>query len=296
MTAKKTPAAKKTTAAKAKTTTAAKPAAKPKAAAKPAQKSRAKAATAAQPAETVSASLPDQATVAPGAIPVGGTDTQEQALAAGDQVPRDVGVAEPTVGGLTQDQALRRGRRQYTATPNRLSDAEAYAINKEDVSALQKIASKFEGVEMTEMVIPTAAALEEAHPGVVFAGSAPAPAAAPQDPPKTPVQDAFGTAQAQTISQSEARERAAVPGMRFAHSVTRLKMTLHNVTPLESSGQSPLTRCTFGAVYSQTPGEEDKVYGDATPYGTLSYNVRSELAEALEVGAAYYIDIQKVPS
>ena len=293
MTAKKTPAAKKTTAAKAKTTPAAKPAAKPKTVAKPAQKSRGKAATAAQPAETVSASLADQATVAPGAIPVGGTATQEQALAAGDQVPRDVGVPEPTVGGLTQDQALRRGRRQYTAQPRDLSNAEAYALNKEDVSALQKIASKLQGVN-----IPTAAALEEAHPGVVFAGSAPAPAAEPQDPPKTPVQDTFGTAQAQAEAQAEAEpaKRTAAPGMRFANSVTRLKMTLHNVTPLDSSGQSPLTRCTFGAVYSQTPGEEDKVYGDATPYGTLSYNVRSELAEALEVGAAYYIDIQKVPS
>ena len=78
--------------------------------------------------------------------------------------------------------------------------------------------------------------------------------------------------------------------------ITRLKMTLHNLSDLGSSGHSPLTRCTFGAVYSATPGEEDKVYGDATPYGSLSYNVRSELAAHLEVGEAYYVDIVKVPS
>lgn len=282
MTAKKTTPAK----TKAKTTKAAP--AKPS----PSQKSRGQAA---KPASLAAkpASLADQTTVAPGAIPVGGTDTQEQALAAGDQIPRDVSVPAPTVGGLTHDQALRQGRRQYTATPRDLSDAEAYAINKEDVSTLQKIASKFGDVEMTEMNIPTAAALEEAHPGVVFAGNA--PAAAPQEPPKTVVQDAFGTAEQQRAA--EPTQRAAMaPGMRFANRVTRLKMTLHNVTPLDVTGQSPLTRCTFGAVYSQTPGDEDKIYGDATPYGSLSYNVRSEIAEGLEVGQAYYIDIQKVPS
>lgn len=77
--------------------------------------------------------------------------------------------------------------------------------------------------------------------------------------------------------------------------VTRLKMTLHSAVELQSSGHDPLTRCTFGAVYSPNPSEEDHVYGNATPYGALSYNVRSELAADLVVGQAYYVDIHPVP-
>ena len=168
-------------------------------------------------------------TAAPGAIPVGGTDTQVQA--------RATGLA--------------------------LSPAEAYSLTPAD----------------------------EPQPAIEFTGEAPAIA----EVPKTPVQDAFGSAADQKATPPPAKRQAAV-NLHFAHRITRLKMTLHNVEPLTSSGHSPLTRCTFGAVYSATPGEEDKVYGDATPYGSLSYNVRSELATALEVGAAYYIDIQKVPS
>jgi hypothetical protein len=78
--------------------------------------------------------------------------------------------------------------------------------------------------------------------------------------------------------------------------VTRLKMTLHYVDPLPNDGtDNPLTRCTFGAVYSANKAEEDFVYGKATPFGNLQYNVRSDQAEHLVVGKAYYIDIQAVP-
>jgi hypothetical protein len=75
------------------------------------------------------------------------------------------------------------------------------------------------------------------------------------------------------------------------YATTRLKMTLHSVTPLETSADDPLTRCTFGAVYSPNPTEEDGVYGKYTPYGQLTYNVRSDIAANLIQGRAYYIDI-----
>lgn len=38
------------------------------------------------------------------------------------------------------------------------------------------------------------------------------------------------------------------------------------------------------------------MFGKYTPYGSLSYNVRSDIAAHLEEGEAYYIDITKVPS
>jgi len=79
------------------------------------------------------------------------------------------------------------------------------------------------------------------------------------------------------------------PGRR----VTRLKMTLHSVMELNTSSDDPLTRCTFGAVYSSNPTEEDAVYGKYTPYGTLTYNVRSDIAANLVQGQAYYIDIHE---
>jgi hypothetical protein len=72
---------------------------------------------------------------------------------------------------------------------------------------------------------------------------------------------------------------------------TRLKMTLHSLTPNVGSADDPLTRCTFGAVYSPNPTEEDGVFGKYTPYGSLSYNVRSDIAAHLEQGKAYYVDI-----
>lgn len=78
--------------------------------------------------------------------------------------------------------------------------------------------------------------------------------------------------------------------------VTRLKMTLHNVTPLDTTADDPLARCTFGAVYSPDKTEEDYVYGKYTPYGSLTYNVRADIAEHLVPGQAYFIDIHAVPT
>ena len=183
------------------------------------------------------AALAQQPTAAPGAIPVGGTDTQEQALAT----------------GMVQASGV---------------------ISKEQAATL---------------------AIADL-PGVVFTGEPPTAVVFTGENPKTPVQDAFGTAQAQTEAQPEPTKRAAAPGMHFAHRVTRLKMTLQSVVDLPGDADNPLTRCTFGAVYSPNPTDEDGVFGKYTPYGSLSYNVRSDLTKALEVGAAYYVDIQKVPS
>ncbi len=193
------------------------------------------------------AALAQQPTTAPGAIPVGGTDTQEQALATG--VVQASGV-----------------------------------ISKEQATALA--IADLPGVVFTGEP-PTAA---------VFTGEPPTAAVFTGENPKTPAQDAFGTAQAQAEAQPEPTKRAAAPGMHFAHRVTRLKMTLQSIVDLPGDADNPLTRCTFGAVYSPNPTEEDGVFGKYTPYGSLSYNVRSDLTKALEVGAAYYVDIQKVPS
>lgn len=76
---------------------------------------------------------------------------------------------------------------------------------------------------------------------------------------------------------------------------TRLKMTLNCVEPLPGDADNPLTRCTYGAVYSQVKTEEDYVFGKYTPYASMQYNVRSDIAEHLVVGKAYYIDIHAVP-
>lgn len=203
------------------------------------------------------AALAQQPTAAPGAIPVGGTDTQEQALATG--VVQASGV-----------------------------------ISKEQAAALA--IADLPGVVFTGEP-PTAAVFTGEPPtAVVFTGEPPTAAVFTGENPKTPVHDAFGTAKAQAEAQPEPTKRAAAPGMHFAHRVTRLKMTLQSVVDLPGDADNPLTRCTFGAVYSPNPTEEDGVFGKYTPYGQLSYNVRSDLTKALEVGAAYYVDIQKVPS
>ena len=97
-----------------------------------------------------------------------------------------------------------------------------------------------------------------------------------------------------TVPSNLAAHPVRTPGP--ARMVTRLKMTLHSLTPLNTAADDPLTRCTFGAVYSSNPTEEDAVYGKYTPYGSLSYNVRSDIAAHLVEGKAYYIDIHEAAS
>lgn len=74
--------------------------------------------------------------------------------------------------------------------------------------------------------------------------------------------------------------------------VSRCKMTLHGKTAVPGTGEdNPLTRLTFGAVYSADPSSEDAIYGKYTPYGSLDVNVATDRTAHLEVGKAYYVDI-----
>lgn len=74
--------------------------------------------------------------------------------------------------------------------------------------------------------------------------------------------------------------------------VSRCKMTLHGKTAVPGTGEdNPLTRLTFGAVYSADPSSEDAIYGKYTPYGALDVNVATDRTEHFEVGKAYYLDI-----
>lgn len=72
----------------------------------------------------------------------------------------------------------------------------------------------------------------------------------------------------------------------------RCKMICHQVTPNEHS-QGQLCTVQFGAVYSSDPAVEDWIYGKNTPYGHFQAGIVTEVAEKLEVGKAYYIDIMK---
>lgn len=70
----------------------------------------------------------------------------------------------------------------------------------------------------------------------------------------------------------------------------RCKLILNDKSEVPSE-DNPLTRLTFGAVYSQDPSSEDSIYGKYTPMAHFSLNVRATNAEHLEVGKAYYVDI-----
>ena len=193
----------------------------------------------------------------------------------------------------------------------------------EDVR-LDSLPRKFNGVEMTDVPIPSAAPLGD------LAGNRAARQAQPEAAPAaSPLSEAessglseaesysLGTASADTDHTPQPLGTEPLNSLKedwqlrtndqgFACGVglsiepcpvtTRLKMTLHSVCELQSSPDDPLTRCTFGAVYSPNPTEEDGVFGKYTPFGSLSYNVRSDIAEGLEVGEAYYVDITKVPA
>ncbi|ULL06604.1 hypothetical protein JNO42_06185 [Pseudomonas putida] len=70
----------------------------------------------------------------------------------------------------------------------------------------------------------------------------------------------------------------------------RCKMICHEVTPNEHS-QGQLCTVQFGAVYSSDPATEDSIYGKYTPYGHFRAGIVTAVAEKLEVGKAYYVDI-----
>ncbi|MEG1082438.1 MAG: hypothetical protein RSE44_28265 [Pseudomonas sp.] len=70
----------------------------------------------------------------------------------------------------------------------------------------------------------------------------------------------------------------------------RCKMICHEVTPNEHS-QGQLFTVRLGAVYSSDPATEDSIYGKYTPYGEFRAGIVTEVAEKMEVGKAYYVDI-----
>lgn len=74
----------------------------------------------------------------------------------------------------------------------------------------------------------------------------------------------------------------------------RCKMICHAVTPNEYSN-GELCTVTLGAVYSQNPATEDFIYGKATPYGDFRAGIITEVAQKMQVGKAYYVDLELVP-
>lgn len=74
----------------------------------------------------------------------------------------------------------------------------------------------------------------------------------------------------------------------------RCKMICHAVTPNEHS-RGELCTVNLGAVYSQNPATEDFIYGKATPYGEVRVGIITEVAQKMQVGKAYYVDLELVP-
>lgn len=268
----------------------------------------------------VSPSLAAQPTAAPGAIPEAGTGTELEALRRTQEqidTPVDPAVLAERMG-QTAGRGKRELNRQYDAS---IIDKEALAptgeglvivdtlnqtshqINPETGTlakiediALTDLPKKFNGVEMTEVSIPNSAPIDSNVPVVGGVGALNLSAA-----------EAYALTQEKVVAEDQAivdEQDAVHHAEQFAAPVktTRLKMTLHSVTPIVPTPtvgdgeENPLTRCTFGAVYSPNPTEEDGVFGKATPFGSLTYNVRADVAEGLQVGTAYYVDITQVPA
>lgn len=260
-------------------------------------------------APATSPSLADQPAVAPGAIPVGGTDTQEQALDVTreqkeiDKAPGTAGQVAPANKKVYDATLQDGGRLQAVLTPQGIV-VTIHDINgklrlrsggnfdtplEDDNGTLAKIVDKFNGVPMTEIEIPRAGAL----------GTAPANADHTPKPIGTASAQADNTARPLTRPfEIDDKGRCKGMGLHVEQGVptTRLKMTLQGLSDIPGDADNPLTRCTFGAVYSPNPTEEDGVFGKYTPFGALTYNVRSDIAQGLEVGKAYYVDITEVPS
>lgn len=256
----------------------------------------------------ISPSLAAQPTVAPGAIPDAGTGTELEALrrTQEDKAP----VAIEADGVTNQTLARRLGARQpekvYDATLAN-GDETKMTIEKEgltivdpmnstsheldkDTGTLAKVVEKFNGVPLTEIDIPRAAAMDAPAPVVGGVG-----ALQLSDAEAYAIKQADVVAADQVVVDAQDAASAAEP-LGEPLRTTRLKMTLQAVSDIPGDADNPLTRCTFGAVYSPNPTEEDGIFGKYTPFGQLTYNVRSDIAEGLEVGQAYYVDITKVPS
>lgn len=280
----------------------------------------------------VSPSLAAQPTAAPGAIPEAGTGTELEALRRTQEqidTPVDPAVLAERMG-QTAGRGKRELNRQYDAsiidkealaptgeglvivdtlnqTSHQINPETGTLVKIEDIAltdlprgvddiALKDLPRKFNGVEMTEVSIPNSAPIDSNVPVVGGVGALNLSAA-----------EAYALTQEKVVAEDQAivdEQDAVHRAEQFAAPVktTRLKMTLHSVTPIVPTPtvgdgeENPLTRCTFGAVYSPNPTEEDGVFGKATPFGSLTYNVRADVAEGLQVGTAYYVDITQVPA
>ncbi len=75
----------------------------------------------------------------------------------------------------------------------------------------------------------------------------------------------------------------------------RCKMTCHEVSLNQHTQGMSLVR--FGAVYKSgvtgQPDDENAVFGKLTPYGELRLGMVTDVAEKLEVGQEYYLDLVK---
>lgn len=280
--------------------------------------------TAAPSEHPVSPSLAAQPTVAPGAIPPAGTGTELEALrrtqeaseilivddqAAAKTLASRLAAAAPTPvydASIVDQEAppLPAGEGLTITDPlnqvTHQTNPETGTLATIDNTTLDSVVKRFNGVEMTEISIPHSAAIDSTTPVV---GSTPDldPATRLSGTLQLSEAEAYALNQQQVVAEDQAivdAQDAVHAPTQFENKrrTTRLKMTLHSLTPLDGDADNPLTRCTFGAVYSSNPDEEDGVFGKYTPYGQLSYNVRSDIAEHLEQGQAYYIDISKVPS
>lgn len=270
--------------------------------------------TSAPPSLPISPSLAAQPTIAPGAIPVSGTGTELEALRRTQEEKEPVAIEADGVASKTL--ASRLGARNlgisdpgpaepvYDAS---IVDQEALAPTPEgltivdplndpthttdlETGTLSRIVEKFNGVPLTEIEIPRAAAMDSPAPVVGGVG-----ALQLSDAEAYAMKQADVVAQDQAVVDAQDAASAAEP-LGEPLRTTRLKMTLQALSDIPGDADNPLTRCTLGAVYSPNPTEEDGVFGKYTPFGQLTYNVRSDIAEGLEVGQAYYVDITKVPS
>ena len=287
--------------------------------------------TSSPPSLPISPSLAAQPTVAPGAIPESGTGTELEALRRTQEEKAPVaidadGVASKTLAsrlgarnlgldtspvydasiapaaeGLTLSDPLNDVTHEFDTTTKALTEVAPADLRDETLEqgTLARIAAKFDpevpafqGIKMEEVPLASTGALD-AQPGPARA--------ARREREGLSQAESYALAQAQVVQADQAvvdAQDAKHAPRQFARGIhtTRLKMTLHSLTKLDGDADNPLTRCTFGAVYSANPSEEDGVFGKYTPYGSLSYNVRSDIAAHLEEGEAYYIDITKVPS
>lgn len=72
----------------------------------------------------------------------------------------------------------------------------------------------------------------------------------------------------------------------------RCKMICHHVA--YNQYNEGMSNVRFGAVYSEDtgkPDDENAIFGKLTPFGEFNLSMVNEVAEKLEIGKPYYVDI-----